>query len=100
MSDEPRVIIVRPGRPGRLLVSVPYSPLRLAKIKGVPGRSWEPALRCWTVPDEPGMVERLAALFAGDTIDAPGAAKGPLERLSEALRARHLSADTERTYTA
>lgn len=34
-------IVIRPGKEGRLIAVWPYSPERVAKIKGVPGRRWE-----------------------------------------------------------
>lgn len=35
-------IQIKPGEAGRLIVLVPYSPERVAKIKTVTGRRWHP----------------------------------------------------------
>ena len=38
-------IVIRPGTEGRLIVLLPYSPERVAKIKSVAGRRWgKPAM--------------------------------------------------------
>ncbi len=88
-----------------LLVELPYSPERVAKIKTIAGRRWDPARRCWTVPDHDDAVARLKALFAGETVElappteTPRPAPSPvLGRLRQAVRARHLSPSTETAY--
>ena len=83
---------VSAGEPGRLLVRFAFSRERLEKIRSVEGRKWHPDAGCWSVPDAPGMRERLAELFA---CEAP-----ILRDLRRAIRSRHLSPDTERAYVA
>jgi integrase/recombinase XerD len=61
-------IQVMPGEPGRLVVQLPYSPERIAAIKGVPGRQWHPEEKYWSVPNTPGTIDRIRSLFAGDRI--------------------------------
>jgi hypothetical protein len=43
-------IQIRPGHEGRLIVLVPYSPERVAKIKTVAGRRRHQNEKYWTVP--------------------------------------------------
>lgn len=38
------------GEEGRVIVPVPYSPARVAKIKTVPGRRWHRGEQYWTIP--------------------------------------------------
>ncbi len=107
-------IRVSSGEAGRLIVRFPYSPERVAKIRTIPGRLWHADGKFWTVPDSEGMAEGLAALFAGDTGNrasgpvpppAPHAplsarAREVLEKVREAVRARHFSPRTEEAYSS
>ncbi|MEK7859506.1 MAG: integron integrase [Elusimicrobiota bacterium] len=112
MSKE---IQIAPGEPGRLVVRLPYTPERVEKIKTVPGRRWDTARKYWTLPDAADMPERLAALFAPEpvTIDPalrrdgsppparPVAKNDPLlAEVRAAIRARHFSPNTEKSYVA
>lgn len=107
-------IRIRPGADGRLIVHLPYSPERLAKIKTVAGRRWDVSGKYWTLPREAGMLERLRSLFAGDGFELDGTLREPapqprpptaadgaiLDRLRAAIRARHFSPRTEDAYAA
>jgi integron integrase len=112
----PPPIRVAPRPDGRLTVHLPFSPERVAKIKSVPGRRWHPDSKTWSVPDGPGALDRLRALFAPEAIDAPDAprqshapapprnappSRAPedlFERLRSAIRSRHYSPRTEDAY--
>ncbi len=105
-------IRIRPGEAGRLIVILPYSPERVAKIKTMPGRLWHVVEKHWTVPHDDATLKRLQELFAADGVElspalSPGAAAtggarfgSLLERLRQAIRARHYSPSTEQTYAA
>jgi len=107
-------IRVKAGPEGRLIVLLPYTPERVAKIKTVEGRRWHDPEKHWTVPREEGMIERLAALFENDSIELDESLAGPsprperahgeeqsiLTRLQAATRSRHFSPRTETAYTA
>lgn len=54
---------------GRLKVVLPYSPDRIAKIKGVKNRLWHAEGRYWTVPRTDEAVSHLLTLFEGETVD-------------------------------
>lgn len=96
----------RPGN--RLTVHFPYSPDAVAMIKTVPGRRWHPQDKTWSVPDAPGMPERLVALFGGrppsparaSSAAVSGGARAVLDRMREAIRLRHFSPRTEEVYLA
>lgn len=107
-------IRIGPGDDGRLIVHLPYSPERLAKIKTVAGRRWDTSGKYWTVPREEGMLDRLRSLFAGEGLEldetlresAPQPRRGTitsgaiLDRLRAAIRARHFSPRTGDAYAA
>lgn len=108
MADRIRI---EPGEQGRLIVVLPYTPDRVAKIKTVPGRLWHPEKKHWSVPDTEGMRTRLVALFPDDHVkfdsrpdaESFGQANGRheiLARIREAARTRHFSPRTEKAYAA
>ena len=112
MDQAPAPIRVEPGEAGRLIVRLPYTSERVAKIKAVDGRRWHGTEKYWTVPRAPEMPDRLRTLFAGDVVEvAPELRTGPavaprarasgddiLVRLRAAARARHLSPRTAEAY--
>lgn len=61
--------VIIPGRTGRLVVKVPFEQERVSKIKSIHGRTWHPAEKYWTVPNDGGMVKRLRTLFEGDVVE-------------------------------
>ena len=105
-------IRIEPGESGRLIVRLPYTPERVAKIKTVDGRRWHGAEKYWSIPRDEEAPARLAALFAGDRVELDvslgagrGASAGPpraanalLDKLSDVLRSRHYSRLTEKAY--
>jgi integron integrase len=102
-------IRVEPGEAGRLIVRLPYTPERVAKIKTVDGRRWHGPEKYWSIPRDEGAQDRLADLFAGDRIEfaltpnapSPRPARPPdaiLDRVRSAIRARHFSPSTEDAY--
>lgn len=73
MGTPPDPIQVLRGGEGRLIVRVPFTPERLAKMRTLPGRRWHAAEGFWTVPDAPDMPAALVALFKGETVEVgPG----------------------------
>lgn len=99
-------IRVAQGEGGRLLVRLPFSADRLARIKTVSGRRWVAEQKSWSVPDKPGMGARLVELFAPEPVefDPAVAVVGlPVEdplllKLRDSVRARHYSPMTEKAY--
>src|SRR3970040_1050192 len=106
-------IQIRPGEAGRLIVLLPFTPERVAKIKTVVGRRWHHKEKCCTVPPADGALAHLLALLAGEPVEVDpslyppsvpddqtplhepkipqGAAPDPklLDRVHQAIRARH-----------
>jgi len=103
-------------------VLLPYTPERVAKIKAVAGRRWHHDENYWTVPRTDGVLASLLALFAGEPVEvepslrparAPDHREPPhepqslqaatpiptlLDRVRQAIRARHYSHRTEDAY--
>jgi integron integrase len=105
-------IRVEPGEAGRLIVRLPYTAERVAKIKTVDGRRWHGPEKYWSVPRDEDAPARLRALFAGDRVELDASLKAGddvppapprvpvtlLDKLSESIRSRHYSRATEKTY--
>ncbi|MCX2728063.1 DUF1028 domain-containing protein [Thermomicrobium sp. 4228-Ro] len=53
---------------GRLIVRLPYTPERVAKLKTVVGRRWHPQEKSWTVPHTDEALAHLLAFFAGEPV--------------------------------
>lgn len=99
-------VTVAPGSPGRLVVRFRYSPEAVARVKTVGGRWWHPEEKYWTVPDKPGMLERLKEVFAPEAVEAvsgeevPPSAAPLLSKLRDCIRAKHYSPRTEGAYSS
>jgi integron integrase len=115
-------IHIRQGDAGSLIVLVPYTPERVAKIKTVTGRRWHQQEKHWTVPQTPKTIAQLVALFTGDPVEvdpslrpvnSPGnletspqpvsdhvtaATITLLDQVRRAIRTRHYSYRTEEAY--
>jgi integron integrase len=105
-------IRVEPGEAGRLIVRLPYTPERVAKIKTVDGRRWHGPEKYWSIPDGGDAPARLSALFTGEQVEFDAALRARavapaapprvpnelLDKLSESIRSRHYSRQTEKTY--
>lgn len=98
------VICVRPAK-GHIIVEFPYNPGRVAKIKTIPGRRWNPEGRYWMVPAEEGVVERLLALFVGEEVEVDPAllqvkdiVVGTLAAVEAELKLRGYSPKTCKAY--
>jgi hypothetical protein len=53
----------------RITVTFPYNADYVAKIKGMPGRRWHPEEKCWSLPSDGSVLERLASIFKGEELD-------------------------------
>lgn len=92
-------IDILPGEPGRVYVRVPYSRELIERIKSFPGRRWLAEKKLWSLPDEPGLRERLAASFAAAPAFAPPASLGPVASAVERMTALHFSRRTVKAYS-
>ena len=110
-NEKTRSITIKHDTEGRLKVALPYSPDRVEKIKAILGRRWNKEGKVWTVPNEPGMVERLVDLFSEDKVKVDAAprpdtrkaesdpeASAALKDLEEEMQLRHYSPRTRKAY--
>ncbi len=58
-----------PKEDGRIIVSFPYTPERVKKIKTVPGRKWDFQKKHWSVPHTDTMIQNLLTLFKGNHVE-------------------------------
>ena len=116
------LIRISPGDEGRLIVRVPYSSDRVAKIKTVDGRRWHQQEKHWTVPRTEQTITQVLALFTGELVEVesslrPANVSGTgqsshesasnhamainlklLDQVRQAIRTRHYSYRTEEAY--
>ena len=50
---------------GRLIVSFPYDPILVEKVKSIDGRRWHPAEKYWSFLNTDGTLERILEVFHG-----------------------------------
>ena len=44
---------------GRIIVSFPYDPILVSKVKSIDGRRWHPEKKHWSFPKSDGMLEKM-----------------------------------------
>ena len=77
MNDESTGIRVFPAPEGRLFVQFAYSRHRVERIKSIPGRKWDPDVRCWSVPASVDVIEKLTTVLNVKEIEIEGFRKQP-----------------------
>ena len=53
---------------GIIVVTFPYNPLLVAKVKTVPGHKWHPAEKYWSFPNTDGTLKKILNAFEGEKI--------------------------------
>ena len=48
---------------GRTIVSFPYDSLLVSQVKTIEGRKWHPAEKCWSLPNNDGILEKILKVF-------------------------------------
>ena len=92
--------------PQSLRIEFPYHGAVVDAMRSLPQRRWDPGAKAWFVPNGrsyiQGLVEALwkTGLFThgGSAEAAAGSAPGLREAYRRALRSRHYSARTEKSY--
>jgi len=100
------IVTISGNQNGRLIVKFPYERTLVDAVKAIPGRSWNPEKKVWTLPDTQEHVDRLldslwaSGLFTvhDDALDPDLSMVALMDRLGQALRARHYSPRTEQAY--
>ena len=118
-TTETESIQIAPAKAGRLKIVLPYHPDRIAKIKRVEGRRWHAEGRYWTVPRTDDTLSHLLTLCTGESVDVEASLHSGIrsnaehkaeareaiasnlavvDRVRLAIRVRHYSHRTEKTY--
>ncbi len=53
---------------GRIIVSFPYDPLLVEKVKSIDGRRWRPAEKHWSFPNTDKTLGKILKVFEGKEI--------------------------------
>ena len=53
---------------GRVIISFPYDPLLVEKVKTIAGRRWHPAEKHWSFPSTDGMLEKILKIFGDENV--------------------------------
>jgi hypothetical protein len=63
---------------GRIIVSFPYDPLFVAKVKTIDGRRWHPVDKHWSFPNKDGILEKILKVFEDQKVQIDPALKGTI----------------------
>jgi len=63
------MIKIRPGATGRIIVTFPYSPDHIAKIKTIKDHRWHPEEKYWSFPYSKWVLTEILSLFAGEDME-------------------------------
>jgi hypothetical protein len=84
------------------MVSFPYNPIFIAKVKTIEGRRWHPEGRYWSFPDSDGILKELLRIFAKEKVYIDPAlrkrATTDLEDFRRELKIRKYSPKTIKSY--
>ena len=61
---------------GRIIVSFPYDPLLVTKVKTIDGRKWHPVEKYWSFPNTDETLEKILKVFGDENIQIDHALKG------------------------
>jgi len=61
-------IDVRQDTSGRIVVSFPYNPFLIAKVKTIYGHKWHPDKKHWSLPNNNGILQKILEVFKGEKI--------------------------------
>ena len=53
---------------GQIIVSFPYDPLLVEKVKTIDGRRWHPAEKHWSFPKSDGLLEKILKVFVNENV--------------------------------
>jgi hypothetical protein len=66
---------------GRIVVSFPYDPSIVTKIKTIEGRRWHPAEKHWSFPNTDGILEKILKVFGDKEVQIAPALQANLPNL-------------------
>jgi hypothetical protein len=68
---------------GRIIVSFPYDPVLVTKVKTIGGRRWHPAEKHWSFPNRGEILEKIIKGFAGNEVPIDPALKTEISKLKD-----------------
>lgn len=74
------VVKVNKDSSGRMVVSFPYDPQLVARIKTIPGHRWHPAEKHRSFPSTDSTMEKILKVFEGEKVHTDPALQAPLSR--------------------
>ncbi|MEK7845501.1 MAG: phage integrase N-terminal SAM-like domain-containing protein, partial [Nitrospinota bacterium] len=75
------IVTISKDLSGRIVVISPYDPLRVQKIKTIPGHRWHPDKKYWSFPNTDGTLEKILKIFEGEGIHLDHALQGTVPDL-------------------
>jgi hypothetical protein len=66
---------------GRIIVSFPYDPLLVSKVKTIDGRRWHPIEKHWSFLRLDGILEKIFKVFGNENVQIAPALKGTVPDL-------------------
>lgn len=70
---------------GRIIVSFPYDPNLVAKVRTIDGRKWHKDKNYWSFPDTDGTLEKILEVFKGKEIHIDPALKYATSKINNIL---------------
>jgi len=80
--------------PGRIIVSFPYDPLLVSKVKTIDGRRWHPAEKHWGFPNRNGVLEKILRVFGDENIQIDPSLKGTVPDFVVSAQSNDLRTDS------
>ena len=68
---------------GRIIVSFPYDPLLVSKVKTIDGRRWHPAEKHWSFSNADGLLEKILKVFGDEDVQIDPALKTTTSKVKD-----------------
>jgi hypothetical protein len=68
---------------GHIIVSFPYDPLLVSKVKTIEGRRWHPVEKHWSFPKLDGMLEKILKVFSNGSVQIDPALKTATSKVKD-----------------
>lgn len=72
-------IRISKNSPNGILVSFPYDPIRVEKIKTIEGHRWHPKEKYWSFPYSEAILEKILSVLDGEKIEIDPSLQTPIE---------------------
>ncbi len=70
---------------GRIIVSFPYDPLLVTKVKTIDGRKWHPVEKYWSFPNTDETLEKILKVFGDENIQIDHSLTGTVPEVLDNL---------------